>query len=187
MSLSQHLLSRSILLIIIALFSVQAIGKEGYLLQPGDQLEIFVWNEEALQRQVLVLPDGSITFPLVGAIDVSGKTVTALQKDIKRRLKDYVPEASVTVSVLQVTGNRVYVIGKVTNPGTYEMSAPINILQALSLAGGFVKFADTDKIILIRRDNGVQKAIPFNYANVLKGKNVKSNIMLQSGDQIIVP
>jgi len=187
MPLSQHLLSRSILLIIIALFSVQAIGKEGYLLQPGDQLEIFVWNEEALQRQVLVLPDGSISFPLVGAIDVSGKTVTTLQQDIKRRLKNYVPEASVTVSVLQVAGNRIYVIGKVTNPGTYEMSAPMDILQALSLAGGFARFADTDKIVLLRRVNRVQKAIPFNYSDVMKGKYVKSNIMLQSGDQIVVP
>lgn len=183
----QYLSKRSILLIVLAIISSHVNGEEGYLLKPGDQLEISVWNEEALQREVLVLPDGSVTFPLVGTIDVSGKTASALQTDIKNRLKDYVPEASVTVSVLQVTGNRIYVIGKVTNPGTYELSAPTDILQALSLAGGFVRFADTDNIVLLRRENGVQKTIPFNYSDILKGKNVKSNAMLQSGDQIIVP
>ena len=187
MLLFRYLLNRPIMLIIMVLFSLQATGKEGYLLKPGDRLEISVWNEEALQREVLVLPDGSISFPLVGTIDVSGKTATELQKSIKRGLKEYVPEASVTVSVLQVAGNRIYVIGKVTNPGTYEISAPMNILQALSLAGGFTKFANTDNIVLLRRVNRVQKAILFNYSDVLKGKYMKSNVMLQSGDQIIVP
>lgn len=173
--------------LVIALFSFTANAKDGYLLNPGDQLEISVWKEETLLREVLVLPDGTISFPLVGITQAAGKTANELRQIIIKRLKDYVPEAEVTVSVLQATGNKIYVFGKVTNPGAYALSGPVDILQALSLAGGLEKFASEDNIKVLRREKGAQKAIPFDYDNVLDGKNLQSNIILKSGDIIVVP
>lgn len=159
----------------------------GYRLKPGDQLEISVWKETDLQRQLLVLPDGSISFPLVGIVGVADRTPAELQQIITAKLKDYIPDAVVTVLVTAVTGNRVYLIGKVNNPGEYVVSSPIDILQALSLADGLAKFADEAGIKVFRRENGVQKAIPFNYSDVVKGRALETNIVLQSGDLVVVP
>jgi len=180
---SQQLFSLIILFLVI--FEVSA--SDQYLLNPGDQLEISVWREEALQREVLVLPDGSISFPLVGVLPAAGKTAAELQQSIVKRLRQFVPEAEVTVSVLQPSGYRIFVIGKVTNPGAFQLSGPIDILQALSLAGGLDRFAVKDKIKVLRRSEGVQKAIRFNYDEVLEGNNLQSNIILLRGDTVIVP
>jgi polysaccharide export outer membrane protein len=180
--------SRQLICLIIFLLSVFDVSaSEDYLLNPGDQLEISVWRDEALQRQVLVLPDGTISFPLVGVLPAAGKTAAELQQTIIKRLRKYIPEAEVTVSVLQPAGYRIYVIGKVTNPGAYQLSGPIDILQALSLAGGLDRFATKDKIKVLRRSGGIQKAIRFNYDEVLEGKNLESNIILLRGDTVIVP
>ena len=179
--------SRQILLLIIPFLIIFDVSAEDYLLNPGDQLEISVWGEEALQKQVLVLPDGSISFPLIGVLSAAGSTAAQLQQTISRRLKQYIPEAEVTVSVNQPSGYRIYVIGKVTNPGTYQPSGPIDILQALSLAGGLDRFADKDKIKVLRRSKGRQKAIPFDYDKVIEGKNLESNIILLRGDTVVVP
>ncbi|MES9884966.1 MAG: polysaccharide biosynthesis/export family protein [Sedimenticola sp.] len=159
----------------------------GYQLKPGDQLEISVWKEADLQRQVLVLPDGSISFPLVGIVDVAGKTPAELRQTITEELTDYIPDAVVTVLVTAVTGNRVYLIGKVNNPGEYVVSSPIDILQALSLADGLAKFADEKGIKVFRREGGIQKAIPFNYSEVVNGRSLETNFVLQSGDLVVVP
>jgi polysaccharide export outer membrane protein len=179
--------SRQILLLIIPFLIIFDVSAEEYLLNPGDQLEISVWGEEALQKQVLVLPDGSISFPLIGVLSAAGSTAAQLQQTITKRLKVYIPEAEVTVSVSQPSGYRIYVIGKVTNPGAYQPSGPIDILQALSLAGGLDRFAVKDKIKVLRRSNGRQSAIPFNYDNVIEGKNLESNIILLRGDTVLVP
>jgi len=174
-------------LIIFLLFIFDVSAKEEYLLNPGDQLQISVWGEEALQREVLVLPDGTISFPLVGVLSAADSTAAQLQQTVEKRLRVYIPEAEVTVSVLQPTGYRIYVIGKVTNPGAYQPSGPIDILQALSLAGGLDRFAVRDKIKVLRRSNGTQKSIRFNYDEVVEGKNLDSNIILLRGDTVIVP
>lgn len=176
-----------LLYLVISLFSFTVYAKDGYLLNPGDQLEISVWKEESLQKEVLVLPDGTISFPLVGIIQAAGKTADDLRQIIIKQLRTYVPEAEVTVSVSHTAGNKIYVFGKVANPGAYVLSGPVDILQALSLAGGLDRFASEGKIKVLRRENSVQKAIPFNYSGVLEGENLKSNIILESGDVIVVP
>jgi polysaccharide export outer membrane protein len=159
----------------------------GYIIQPGDILEVSVWKEKDLQRDVLVLPDGSISFPLVGEIPANGKTTEQLRKELTTRLVKYVPGAVVTISTKQIQGNKIYVVGKVARPGEYTASRYVDVMQALSMAGGVTPFAAVNSIQVLRRVNGVQTAIPFKYSKVESGKNLKSNIILQSGDVVVVP
>jgi len=159
---------------------------DGYKLAPEDVLEISVWKEEGLQREVLVRPDGKLSFPLVGALDASGKTAEQLQEEIARRLEKYIPDPVVTVSVLQVAGNKIYVIGKVNQPGMYPVGRPTDVMQALSLAGGLTPFADEDEIRILRRVDGRQTVLPFNYAAVAKGEALDQNIVLEPGDVVVV-
>src|SRR4051794_25934938 len=108
--------------------------RPSYRLQPGDLISVSVWKEQDLQREVLVRPDGALSFPLAGEIDVDGKTVEELRVSLVERLKRYVPDPVVTVAVKAIGGNRVYVLGKVLRPGEFPFSSPIDVMQALSLA-----------------------------------------------------
>jgi len=165
----------------------QTPADSGYIVQPGDILEISVWKEKDLQREVVVLPGGSLSFPLAGEVQASGKTVEQLRKDLSTRLAKYIPGAVVTVSAKQIQGNKIYVLGKVNRPGEYAASRYVDVMQALSIAGGVTPFASVNSIQVLRRVNGVQTAIPFKYSKVASGSNLESNIILQSGDVVVVP
>lgn len=158
-----------------------------YIVQPGDLLTISVWKEKDLQGDVSVRPDGGLNFPLIGDIDASGKTVEQLRKDIAAKLTKYVPDPVVTVIVKQSLGNQIFVIGKVNKPGNYPAARNIDVMQALSMAGGPTPFASLNKIKILRRVNGELKAIPFKYSKVEKGENLEQNIVLRGGDTVIVP
>jgi polysaccharide biosynthesis/export protein len=165
-----------------------ALGAEPYKLNPGDVLQISVWKEEGMQQQVLVLPDGDISFPLAGHIKAAGLSPEQLQKVIQGRLKNFFADPVITVTVVQVTGSKIYVIGQVRTPGEFLASRPLDVMQALSLAGGLTTFAADGQIKVLRRDaNGGQHAIAFNYSEVSKGKSLASNILLQPGDVVVVP
>jgi polysaccharide export outer membrane protein len=164
-----------------------AAQDSGYILQPGDVLEISVWKEKDLQRDVVVLPDGSLSFPLAGEIQASNKTVEQLRKEISTRLAKYIPGAVVTVSAKQIQGNKIYVVGKVNRPGEFITSRYVDVMQAISIAGGVTPFAAVNSIQVLRRVNGVQTAIPFKYSKVESGSSLDSNIILQSGDVVVVP
>ena len=164
-----------------------AAQESGYIVQPGDVLEISVWKEKDLQREVVVLPGGSLSFPLAGEIQASGKTVEQLRKDIATRLAKYIPGAVVTVSAKQIQGNKIYVLGKVNRPGEYAASRYVDVMQALSIAGGVTPFASVNSIQVLRRVNGVQIAIPFKYSKVESGRGLEYNLTLQSGDTVVVP
>jgi polysaccharide export outer membrane protein len=157
-----------------------------YTLNAGDVLDISVWREDDLQRQVLVLPDGPISFPLAGQIAAAGRTTEDVQQTISDRLERYIPGAVVTVSVLNVSGNKVYVIGAVNNPGEFQVTRSIDVMQALSLAGGLTPFAGEDSIRILRRENGADLSFPFYYSDVKHGENLGMNIQLKSGDVIVV-
>ena len=161
----------------------------GYLIQPGDVLSISVWNEEELQREVTVRPDGGITFPLIGDLHASGKSIRDLRAEITKGLSTYIPEAAVSLNLKQVVGNKVNVLGQVKEPGEFILTSGTDVLQALSMAGGVTAFANRSKIKILRRDKKTQEqtVIPFNYKKVLKGRGLKQNILLQSGDTIVVP
>jgi len=160
---------------------------EAYLVQPGDILEISVWNEENLIREVVVRPDGGISFPLVGNANAAGKSIDELQNLIAGKLAKYIPDPVVTVATKQLSGNKIYVIGKVNRPGEFIANRNMDIVQALSLAGGMTPYAATNKILVLRRVNGVLSSIPFRYGDIEKGKHLQQNIILQSGDVVLIP
>ena len=163
-------------------------GKSSYYaIQPGDLLEISVWREDNLQREVAVQPDGRISFPLVGVIDAAGSTVDEVQVRVAERLAQYIPDPVVTVSIKEIVGNRVYVLGQVANPGQFVMNQTIDVVQALALAGGTTPFAELNDIKILRRNGNRQTLIEFRYADIARGRNLEQNIILQSGDVIIVP
>lgn len=159
----------------------------GYRLQPGDLLQVVVWKETDLQSEVLVRPDGGISFPLAGDLPAAGLTTDELRERLQERVRRLIPEAVVTVSVKAPNGNRVFVIGKVNRPGDFPLLRPTDVMQALSLAGGATPFASTDRIRVLHRDGTRQTSIRFRYSQVVKGKNLDQNVLLQSGDTVVVP
>jgi polysaccharide export outer membrane protein len=158
-----------------------------YKIQPGDVLEVSVWKEEDLVKQVLVRPDGGMSFPLAGDIQAAGKSVAELQELITERLTKYIPDPVVTVATLKLDGNQFYVIGKVAHPGEFVANSYIDVVQALSVAGGMTPYAADNKIKVLRRENGKEVSIPFRYGDIEKGENLEQNIILQSGDVVVVP
>lgn len=172
------------------LFAYQPVraADSGYAVQPGDILSVSVWKEPSLQGPVLIRPDGGFSFPLAGEIDARSKSVADLQKLLSERLKKYISDPVVSVSVQDVKGNKVYVLGQVNKPGEFVVNPSVNAMQALSMAGGTNAFANTGGIFILRRAvSGAQTAIPFHYGDVLKGRSLEQNIDLQSGDIVVVP
>ncbi len=166
----------------------QEAGLAPYTINPGDVLSVTVWKEEDLQRQVLVRPDGAFSFPLAGEIQATGQSVEDVRNELVKRLSDYIPDPVVTVATESIQGNKVYVIGQVNRPGEFIASARIDVVQALSIAGGFTPFAQKNDVrILRRRADGVLDDLSFRYGEVEKGRNLDQNLILEPGDVIIVP
>ncbi len=163
-------------------------GTDDYLLSPGDFLEISVWKEEGMQKeQIVVAPDGNITFPLAGTIMAAGKPMFALEDAIATRLADYIADPVVNIKLVQSSGNSIFVIGKVNKPGQFPVNRRIDVLQALSLAGGLTVYADSDSINVLRRVGNAIKVFPFDYDDVLDGEHLEQNIILEPGDTVAVP
>ena len=182
-------------LIVFGLFCASSNAQDGaagyvgpeYQIGPEDVLEISVWREPDLQRTVLVRPDGGISFPLAGSLPAAGLTTSELEGIITAKLQRFIPEAVVTVSVNTVSGYRIYVIGQVDNPGQYVVGRYVDVVQALTLAGGLTPFADDDNISVLRRRGNEVDFIPFRFDQVEKGIALEQNIMLLSEDVVLVP
>ena len=159
----------------------------GYTLQPGDVLSVSVWKEEDLQQLVLVRPDGGISFPLVGDMQAKNKTIETIRLEITDKLEQYIPDVQVNVALQELNGNLIYVVGKVNRPGVFPFSGDVDVLQALGIAGGATAFASLNDIKILRRESGQLKAIHFRYGDIEKGKNLQQNIVLKSGDTVLVP
>jgi polysaccharide export outer membrane protein len=157
-----------------------------YYVRPGDLLHVTVWKEEELDRDVLVLPDGTMDFPLIGSFKAEGKTTAQLQNEIKRMLKPYIPAASVTVIVKETRGNSISIIGQVARPGDVIMNRKMSVMQALSQVGGLTAYADDD-IVILREVDGEEVSITFDYSAVSSGRKLDTNITLLPGDVIVVP
>jgi polysaccharide biosynthesis/export protein len=164
-----------------------AASSSGYKLQPGDVLQVVVWKETDLQSDVLIRPDGGISFALAGDMQAAGRTTDELRAELESRVRRLVPDAVVTVQVKAASGNRVFVIGKVNHPGDFALIRPIDVMQALSLAGGATPFADTNGIRVLHRDGPHQTSVRFRYSDVARGRHLEQNILLQSGDTVVVP
>jgi polysaccharide biosynthesis/export protein len=158
-----------------------------YRIAAEDVLQVTVWKEEGLDHQVIVRPDGGISFPLAGNVIAAGKTPAEVEAEIAKRLQRYIPDAVVTVSVLQLQGLRVYVTGQVRNPGQFTVGRYVDVLQAITLAGGLTPFANESGIKIIRREDGRERIYKFNYGQVRKGENLGQNIVLQTDDVVVVP
>ncbi len=158
-----------------------------YLVNPGDILSVSVWKEEGLQQEVLVRPDGKFSFPLAGDIVAQGYSVAEIRAALTDKLSKYIPDLVVSVDVRQIGGNKFYVIGQVNRPGEFIANPRVDVLQALSVAGGTNPFAQLNDIKVLRRTNGVLKSIEFRYKDIEKGKRLEQNIMLEAGDVVLVP
>ncbi|MGI9259847.1 MAG: polysaccharide biosynthesis/export family protein [Gammaproteobacteria bacterium] len=181
-----------VILLLVLGFSYSTISaaqdsESVYHVQPGDLLRISVWKELDLDREVLVRPDGGISFPLAGDVNARGKTVEQLRAELSTRLERFIPDLSVTITVMAVNGNKVYVIGQVNTAGEFIMNHQIDVMQALSMAGGTSPFASLDDILVLRRDGDQQIALSFSYGDVTRGRGLEQNILLQSGDVVVVP
>jgi polysaccharide biosynthesis/export protein len=164
-----------------------APGRQAYHINAGDTLEISVWQEPELQREVLVRPDGAISFPLAGELQAEGRTVAQVREELQGRLTRYIPDLVLTVTVTDVSGNRIFVIGQVNQPGVFIMNPELDVMQALSLAGGTTPFASLGNIRILRRQGGERTALPFDFTAVSRGRSLEQNVVLQSGDVVVVP
>ncbi len=159
----------------------------GYKVGPGDVLEISVWKDESLSRKVVVPPDGVISFPLIGDINIQNMTVSDIQKNVTKKLKEYVQDAVVTVMLLEINSMKGYVIGKVNKPGAFPIFMDTSVMQLLAMAEGLNPFASETSIHILRREKDNLIKLPFNYKEVLKGENLRQNIIIQRGDVVVVP
>ncbi|MEA2083331.1 MAG: polysaccharide biosynthesis/export family protein [Thermodesulfobacteriota bacterium] len=161
---------------------------EQYRIGAGDVLDISVWKDEAQTKILVVLPDGTISLPLIGRITAEGKTIALLKEEITQKVSRFVPDPVVTVIVQQANSMFIYIIGRVNHPGRFVINANVNVLQALTMAGGLNSFAKRKKIRIIREEkDGETRIFTFNYNDVSAGKNLAQNIKLRRGDMVVVP
>ena len=158
-----------------------------YILGPGDQIDIAVWKDETLTKSVIVLPDGKISFPLIGEIKAAGRTVPQLKQEITKKISPFAPDPIISIEVRQVNSMLVYVIGRVNTPGRFSLNTNVNVLQALTIAGGLNPFAKRDKIKIFRREGAKTTIFRFKYDEVVEGAELEQNIILQRGDVVVVP
>ena len=185
-----------LLLVVMAIFVSMGAGTSraqarhespSYLIGPNDILSIYVWKEPELTREVTVMPDGRVTFPLTGEMVAQGRTASQLKEMITEKLEKYVTAPEVSVMVKESRSQVIYAIGKVAKPGSYPLTFSMTVVQALSAAGGFKEWADQKNIIIVRRQAGKEIQIPFNFNEFASGQNLEKNILLEPGDTIVVP
>jgi len=174
-----------------AMFSMHAAAQESpgaaYQIGPGDVLEIAVWKNSELSREVTVRPDGMISLPLVNDVHASGLTPLELRELLSKKLSEYVPSAEVSVIVKKVESYSVSVVGSVSHPGRFTLSSPTTVLEAIAMAGGLTEFASRRSITVLRTDGkGGTTRVPFNYNNAVSGE-ASENLVLRAGDVVVVP
>ena len=166
----------------------QADSSSDYLIGKGDVLEIVTWKEPDFSRdEVIVRPDGKISFPLLNDIQAAGRTTEALKQDIQKGLKQYVDAPNVTVTVRSTASKKFYILGEVVHTGEYPLVKDLTVLQAFAIAGGFTEWASKKEIILFRHENGKEKVIRINYKDIINDSDFSQNVKLRPDDTIIVP
>ena len=158
-----------------------------YVIGPQDMLNIDVWKESELTKSVPVRPDGKISLPLLNDVQAAGLTPLQLGANITAGLKKYITDPQVTVTVTAIESQRIYILGEVSRPGAFPLVPGMTAVEALSSAGGFTPFASVKKIYIIRKEEGKPVKYPLNYKEVIKGNAPQQNIVLKSGDTIVVP
>jgi len=176
------------LIIVIIPFVTAWAVDANYVLNPGDVMQVTVWKEDGLDREVLVLPDGTFSFPLIGTVTANGRTAADVQKEITTRISKFIPDASVTVAVKAALGNVIDVIGQVNKPGELVVGHQTTVMQALSMAGGLTPYASESRIRILRHSpDGKETSIRFPYDDVAGGDALDKDIVLHAGDVVVVP
>ena len=158
-----------------------------YVIGAEDVLSIHVWKEDAFTRTIPVRMDGKISLPLVQEIKAAGLTPLQLKEVLTRRLKEFIENPVVSVTVTEANSYKVYVSGQVKTPGVYRLRSETSVAQIIPMAGGFTDWANQKKILIIRNENGREKRITVNYRKIIRGSDTDSNVILKTGDTIIVP
>jgi polysaccharide export outer membrane protein len=161
---------------------------ESYVIGPADVLAINVWKEAEISRSIPVRSDGRISLPLIGEVQAAGRTPRQLQEELARKLTSFISEPDVTVIVQEIHSQKFNVLGQVGKPGTFLLTDSTTVLDAIALAGGFRDFAKQKAIYVLRQNaDGTQTRLPFNYKDVVKGKNIEQNVKLVPRDTVVVP
>src|SRR5215470_17254242 len=169
-------------------YNWQAERAAGYKVGPGDVVKINVWKHDELSQQVTVRPDGALTMPLIGDVKAEGKTVEEIAADIGQRVHRYFQDQPpVTVQIAEVRSYKVYVVGEVQRGGEFTPNHQVSVLHGLALAGGFTRFANEERIVIVRHDARGERRIPFDYNAVVHKGDLQQNLLLQSGDTVVVP
>jgi polysaccharide export outer membrane protein len=162
----------------------------GYRIGPGDKIHVSYWAHKEIDTDAVIRPDGAFAMPLINDVQAAGKSADEIAADVAARLKNRMfrdENPSITVQVLEVKSYKVYVLGEVGKPGDYSPSQPVTVLQGLSMAGGFTRFANPDRIIIVRKDARGERRIPFDYSAVVENGDLEQDLVLQLGDTVIVP
>jgi polysaccharide export outer membrane protein len=168
--------------------SAPAVSPDSYIIGAEDVLSVNVWKEPEMSRTIPVRPDGMISLPLIGEIKAVGYTPVQLQDIIAESMKKMISDPQVTVIVEKIGSLNFNIVGEVARPGYFPLTRRMTVLDAIAMAGGFKDFAKTKKVYVLRTTaNGTQARLPFNYKDVIKGKNQQQNIELQPRDTIVVP
>lgn len=173
--------------IIIILTGSGGLYAESFHVGPGDVLEVSVWRDENLSRELVITPDGILSYPLIGDVDVNNLSVSEIRTIITKLLSEYISDASVAVMVKEINSLKAYVIGQVNNPGVFDITLETRVMQVLAMARGVTPFAAERDIHILRYKNNTATKIGFDYKQVLKGSNLKQDILIKSGDVIVVP
>lgn len=160
----------------------------GYKIGPGDVVRVSVWKHDEMSQSVTVRPDGAISMPLIGDIMAEGKNVDEVAADIGKRVTKYfADQPPITVQVTEVKSYKIYVVGEVQRGGEFTPNHQVTVVQGLALAGGFTRTASEDEVVIVRKDARGERRIPFSYSAVVKTGDLQQNLILQTGDTVIVP
>lgn len=168
--------------------NAKTADKDKYVIGNDDVLAINVWKEPEISRSVPVRPDGKISLPLIGDVQAAGLTPAQLQADLEKKFTSFISAPDVSVIVQEVKSQKINILGEVNRPGSYPLSTPMRVLDAIALSGGFRDFAKSKDVYVLRTAaDGKRERLPFNYKQVIKGRNQQQNVELKPGDTIVVP
>ncbi len=158
-----------------------------YVIGAEDVLSIVFWREQEMSTDVVVRPDGKISLPLVKDVQAAGYTPEELTRVLVDAASKYVSQPNATVIVKAINSRKVFIVGQVAKPGGFPLPGNMTVLELIALAGDVLEFAKSKNVVVVRREHGSEQRFNFNYKDVIKGRNVEQNILLKSGDTVIVP
>jgi polysaccharide biosynthesis/export protein len=159
----------------------------GYVIGPDDVLSIVIWREKEMSSDVVVRPDGKISLPLLNELQAAGMSPDELRAAIEKAASKHLKEPNASVIVKAINSRKVSILGNVGKAGAYPLTGEMTVLQLIALAGGLEEYADAKGITIMRKEDGRDVTLKFNYRDVVKGKNLQQNILLKPGDTIVVP